>query len=66
MQVSPDKENFRRRKEGCEKLRLSKSQYIQIKDPQRGKPFALKMARKRVNGDIVIWTDGDISLEETL
>jgi cellulose synthase/poly-beta-1,6-N-acetylglucosamine synthase-like glycosyltransferase len=59
LQVSPDKETLEEGKKAAKKLRLSKSQYIQIKDPQRGKPFALKMARKRVKGDIVIWTDGD-------
>ncbi|NLB12109.1 glycosyltransferase [Candidatus Dojkabacteria bacterium] len=43
---------------------LSKKQYIQIKDPRKGKPFALKMALKRAKGDIIILTDGDVFFEK--
>ena len=59
LQVSPDKETLDEGRKVAKELKLSDSQYIQVKDPQKGKPFALKMARDRVKGDIIIWTDGD-------
>lgn len=59
IQVSPDKETLDAGKLSASKLKLTKSQFKQIKDPQKGKPYALMMARKSVRGDIIIWTDGD-------
>lgn len=59
IQVSPDKETLDAGAETAKELQLSKSQYIQLKDPCKGKPYALKMAKEKVKGDIVIWTDGD-------
>jgi len=59
LQVSPDKETLEAGKKAAKELNLSSSQYIQLIDPIKGKPFALKMAMKKVKGDIIIWTDGD-------
>jgi cellulose synthase/poly-beta-1,6-N-acetylglucosamine synthase-like glycosyltransferase len=46
------------------RLGLNKKQYIQIRDPKKGKPYALKMALKRAKGNIIIFTDGDVFFEE--
>ena len=59
LQVSPDKETLEAGKKMAKELGLSNTQYVQIIDPQKGKPFALKMARTKAKGDIIIWTDGD-------
>jgi len=59
IQVSPDKETLNAGNNIASELKLSKSQYIQIIDPCRGKPFALGLAVKKAKGDIIIWTDGD-------
>lgn len=60
IQVTPDELTLKQGQKEANKLGLSRKQYIQIKDPQRGKPFALKMAIKRAKGDIIIFTDGDV------
>ncbi|MHC1716556.1 MAG: glycosyltransferase family 2 protein [Candidatus Dojkabacteria bacterium] len=59
IQVSPDSLTLKLGKKEAKKLKLSKKEYIQIKDTRRGKPYALKMAIKRAKGDIIIFTDGD-------
>ncbi|KUK77566.1 MAG: bi-functional transferase/deacetylase [candidate division WS6 bacterium 34_10] len=59
LQVSPDKETLRAGKITAKKLGLSGSEYRQIEDPCKGKPFALKMALEKAKGDIIILTDGD-------
>lgn len=59
IQVSPDRETLDAGKKAIKELKLSKPQYIQLTDPCKGKPYALRMANKEVKGDIVIWTDGD-------
>lgn len=59
IQVSPDTLTLKQGKKEAQKLKLSKKQYIQVKDPKRGKPYALKMAIKKAKGDIIIFTDGD-------
>jgi len=59
LQVSPDKKTLDAGKKVAKELGLSNTQYVQVMDPQRGKPFALKMAREKAQGDIIIWTDGD-------
>jgi len=60
IQVTPDELTLKQGQKEANKLGLSKKQYIQIKDPQKGKPFALKMAIKKAKGDIIIFTDGDV------
>lgn len=64
IQVSPDTPTLNQGKKEANRLMLSKKQYIQIKDPRKGKPFALKMALKRAKGDIIILTDGDVFFEK--
>ncbi|HOV34409.1 MAG TPA: glycosyltransferase [Candidatus Dojkabacteria bacterium] len=63
IQVSPDTLTLRAGKKEANKLKLSKKQFIQIKDPKKGKPYALRMALKKAKGDIVILTDGDTYFE---
>jgi len=59
IQVSPDQETLEAGKRTARELNLPHTQYVQLVDPCKGKPFALRMALKRVKGDIIIWTDGD-------
>ncbi len=63
IQVSPDELTLKQGKKEAHKLGLSKKQYIQIRDPKRGKPYALKMAFKKAKGDIIVLTDGDVYFE---
>ena len=63
IQVSPDDITLKQGKKEANRLGLSKKQFIQIRDPKRGKPFALKMALKKAKGDIIIFTDGDVFYE---
>jgi len=58
LQVSPDKETLDAGMKEAKKYRLGKK-YIQIKDPKKGKPYALRMAFKKARGEIFILTDGD-------
>jgi cellulose synthase/poly-beta-1,6-N-acetylglucosamine synthase-like glycosyltransferase len=37
--------------------------FVHIKDPQKGKPFALNMALKQARGKILIFTDGDVIIQ---
>jgi cellulose synthase/poly-beta-1,6-N-acetylglucosamine synthase-like glycosyltransferase len=59
LQVSPDELTLKAGKKEAHKLGLSKKQFIQVIDPCKGKPYALKMALKKAKGDIIILTDGD-------
>ena len=63
LQVSPDKETLDAGMREAKKYRLGKK-YIQIKDPKKGKPYALRMAFKKAKGDIFILTDGDTYFEK--
>ncbi len=63
LQVSPDSQTLKAGKKEAYKLKLSKKQFIQITDPKKGKPYALRMALKKAKGDIVILTDGDTYFE---
>ena len=60
IQVSPDEPTLKQGTKEAKKLDLSKKQFRQLKDPQKGKPYALKMAIKEARGDIIIFTDGDV------
>lgn len=63
LQLSPDKETLDEGLKTAKSLKLSDSEYIQIQDPKKGKPFALKLAIKKAKGDILIFTDGDTYFE---
>ena len=63
IQVSPDAETLNAGKKEANKYKLGKK-YIQIKDPKKGKPYALRMAFKKARGDIFVLTDGDTYFEE--
>lgn len=64
IQVSPDELTLKQGKKEANRLGLNKKQYIQIRDPKKGKPVALKMALKRARGNFIILTDGDVYFEE--
>lgn len=64
IQISPDKETLDAGNDIAKELKLSPKEFIQIKDPKRGKPFALGLALKRAKGDILIFTDGDSYFEK--
>jgi len=64
LQVSPDEETLNAGKLVAKKLNLSESEYIQIQDPKKGKPYALKLALKKAKGDLIVFTDGDTYFEK--
>ncbi len=64
IQLSPDKETLDAGLKATEDLKLSSREYIQIQDPRKGKPSALKLAFKKAKGDIWILTDGDTYFEK--
>jgi len=43
IQVSPDELTLKQGKKEANRLELTKRQYVQIRDPKKGKPYALKM-----------------------
>ena len=59
IQISPDDLTLKAGKKAAHKLGLNKKEYIQLRDPHKGKPYALKMALNKAKGDILILTDGD-------
>ncbi len=59
LQLSPDKETLFAGAKEVKRLKLTNLEYIQIQDPKKGKPYALKMAIQKAKGDILIFTDGD-------
>lgn len=64
IQVSPDAPTLNAGRKEANKNNLGKKKYIQLKDPRKGKPYALKMAFKKAKGDILILTDGDTFFEK--
>lgn len=64
VQVSPDKETLDAGLRQAQKMKLGEK-FRQIKDPLKGKPFALEMTFKKVKGDLVILTDGDVFFEKS-
>ncbi len=58
LQVSPDQKTLKEGKKTADGLNIKN--YIQIKDPCKGKPYALNMAFKKAKGEIIILTDGDV------
>ncbi len=64
IQLSPDQETLDAGFKASKELKLSPQEYIQIQDPRKGKPSALKLAFKKAKGDIWILTDGDTHFEK--
>ncbi|MCK9368805.1 glycosyltransferase family 2 protein [Candidatus Dojkabacteria bacterium] len=64
IQVSPDDETLSYGLKEATRLNLGRK-FIQIKDPLKGKPFALNMAFKQAKGEILVLTDGDVYLGES-
>ncbi|MEI7579596.1 MAG: glycosyltransferase [bacterium] len=42
---------------------FSKIKYLNIRDPLKGKPYALNLALRRAKGEIIVLTDGDVYFE---
>ncbi len=59
IQISPDKETLDEGMNKALELGIEKN-FLQIKDPCKGKPYALNMVFKKAKGDILILTDGDV------
>ncbi|GIW57121.1 MAG: hypothetical protein KatS3mg083_066 [Candidatus Dojkabacteria bacterium] len=59
--VCPDKETYNAAKEVIVKYRFNKFTYI--RDPQKGKPYALNLAFEKAKGEILICTDGDVVID---
>jgi len=57
--LSPDKEAERLVK----KYKKKRKNIRYIKDPGRGKSFALNLSFKKLKGDILVFTDGDVYLD---
>ncbi len=60
IQISPDQKTLKEGKKTFQKINNTNTKLIQIKDPARGKPFALNLALKKIKSNIVIFTDGDV------
>jgi poly-beta-1,6-N-acetyl-D-glucosamine synthase len=63
LQISPDKETLQAGLKKAKDLNIEKF-FLQMKDPCKGKPHALNMAFKKVKGDILILTDGDVFFDK--
>jgi cellulose synthase/poly-beta-1,6-N-acetylglucosamine synthase-like glycosyltransferase len=59
IQVTPDEITLDAGQKVADELKLG-NKYIQVRDPLKGKPYALNMALQHATGDIVIMTDGDV------
>lgn len=63
IQISPDKATLNEGLKTAKKIGILKN-FKQIKDPCKGKPYALNIAFKKAKGDILILTDGDVSFDK--
>ncbi len=63
IQVTPDDETLKAGKDTVEELQIAEK-YIQIKDPRKGKAYALNMALEKANGEIIVMTDGDVYFDK--
>ena len=58
--VAPDKETL----EAAKKVSIKNKQIKILKDKGAGKPAAMNLGVKNAKGEILIWTDGDVSISE--
>ncbi len=63
IQISPDKETLETGLQKAKELNILKD-FVQIKDPCKGKPHALNLAFQKAKGDILVLTDGDVFFEK--
>ncbi len=63
IQISPDAETLDAGLNVARELKIEKN-FVQIKDPCKGKPHALNLAFKKAQGDILVLTDGDVFFNE--
>lgn len=59
----PDDETHIEAKRVVEELNLG-DRFIHIKDPKKGKPYALNLLTQKASGDVWVFTDGDVWLEK--
>jgi cellulose synthase/poly-beta-1,6-N-acetylglucosamine synthase-like glycosyltransferase len=59
----PDEETYKEAEKTVEELGI-KNKFVYVKDPKRGKPFALNLLTEKAKGDIWIFTDGDVYFEK--
>jgi len=64
IQISPDEETLRSGAEAASGEKWCRGKYFQIKDPAKGKPFALNLGFKKARGEILILTDGDVYFDK--
>ncbi len=57
--ASPDDETYVAAREEAKRLGIE-DRFVYIKDPGKGKPFALNMMMDQAKGDVWIFTDGDV------
>ena len=62
IQISPDKETLDAGLKKAEELKISEN-FKQLKDPCKGKPYALNLALNEARGEILVLTDGDVFFE---
>lgn len=60
IQISPDKGTLDAGKKAFIQISNKNAELVQIEDPGKGKPHALNLGLKKIIGEIVIFTDGDI------
>ena len=58
--IAPDKETL----DAVKKVALKDKRVKMARDKQIGKPAAMNIAAKKAKGDILVWTDGDISISK--
>ncbi len=63
IQISPDRETLDAGLKEGKRLKLEKN-FVQIKDPCKGKPHALNLAFKKAKGEILVLTDGDVFFDK--
>lgn len=64
IQLSPDNETLDAGKQEFEKNKNNKISLAQIQDPQKGKPFAINLAKGEIVGDFIFFTDGDVYIDK--
>jgi cellulose synthase/poly-beta-1,6-N-acetylglucosamine synthase-like glycosyltransferase len=64
VQTSPDDETLQEGLKQAKKMKLG-NKYKQVRDPLKGKPYALEMVFKIVKGDFVVLTDGDVFFDRS-
>ena len=59
----PDSETYEEAQKTIKELGIE-NKFVYIKDPKKGKPYALNLLTTKAKGDIWIFTDGDVYFEK--